>query len=744
MKPNVHLARRELHARTQLDPTYEDYLNQVDDPVLGTCQWVLQNEQYEWWKDADGAVMLWISANPGCGKSVMAKFLIAHLQPSVDGHRPMRNICYFFFKEGLEEQDNASSAVSALLHQLYTRQHPLIRHALLRYLSTHRRNFNSFSSLWTIFTESLQDSMAHETICVIDGLDECEAKSLAQLLKGLADLLKPNANRRVKLKLLLLSRQNNRMETFLCLSDADDINDDKDHTSNMNRRRLIGENESKHLLSDIAKFARYKIKQLSTTSSLPIDVVERLDNKLLAGADFTFLWISLVMQLIEDVQMDGTSVTELDLVLSTNQLDDLYERLLRNRKQPLKTRKVLYMVLAAVRPLTRKEMCVAIEDQQDHHPQDDERGRYTLAQLQEYKLNPGQPVDGEELEHHQEPGVAENAVSSLDNLKRLLHTPFANHLRQMCGHLVCIRNGKIYLVHQTARAFLLTGMSEHTTNSVSLETTPQHTKPGVSRKNHPHSIYRGLLWKRLGPGWRHSIRLKDANRYLLQVCTNYLSLFIFQPNIDREWNRQEVRNYLRECEIDPPRAFFQYSANHWTQHYQPVRQQIGYAFDNLLRPNNRSFRTWIFVHPSFTLEEEKLEPGAVWVRERSGPDQGNANQTAQYDSGPEIEGPGLIDLDFEKVLDHFVPREPGMDLYDEKFIRGEHYWHRSKYSFANDACADEEDDDHRDGESEESKRLPDRIQSYRRQHRKELVSTFPDMSNPIFPGGGNPLNSWLC
>lgn len=729
----------------ELNSAYEDYLNQVDNPVLGTCKWILNHEEYEWWKAADHSAVLWISSNPGCGKSVLAKYLIAHLQSNMENDSSKTNLCYFFFKEGLEEQDNASSAVSALLHQLYTWQHPLIMHALPKYLSTNRRVFNSFPSLWKIFIDSLCDSTANETFCVIDGLDECEPKSLAQLVKGIANLFEKEPSGTAKFKLLLLSRPNNRMETILCLSGNEETNDHSSSIGSANKRRLIGENESKHMLSDIAKFARHKVKQLSNTSSLSAGVLSRLDERLLAGADFTFLWISLVMQLIEDAQMDGVSAAELDLILNTNKLDDLYERFLTARTLPLKTLKILYLILASVRPLTMKEMCTAIEVQQDHFPEDDQEGQEALAQLQEHDLNSVQLKEEEGLQPHQRSRVLENAVSSLEDLKRLLHTPFANHLRLMCGNLVCIRNRKIYLVHKTARDFLLRRASGRPVNMPSIASPT--SRPTVSRsRNYLDSDYRGLVRKSTRPQWRHSIRLKDANRYLLHVCANYLSLFISQPNSDREWTRQEVRRYLRECTRDPPRAFFQYAASHWTQHYRPLREQSVpiYTFDYLLQPNDQFFKTWIFVHTSFILGQEKLEERAKWMHAKGPTGEGDNEQlkTAQYYS--RRKSGGWQGSDFEKVLNYFFPQELGMELYDDEFLAGDHYWKTDGAGSADDASAKEEKyEEEEDGEADDSYRIPDRVRYYRGQHHKELMGTYADMSNPLSPGGGNPLNSWV-
>ena len=56
--------------------TYEQYKNINPDRAKGTCRWVLENLQYlDWWKSCRND-LLWISADPECGKSVLTKSLI--------------------------------------------------------------------------------------------------------------------------------------------------------------------------------------------------------------------------------------------------------------------------------------------------------------------------------------------------------------------------------------------------------------------------------------------------------------------------------------------------------------------------------------------------------------------------------------------------------------------------------------------------------------------------------------------
>lgn len=50
---------------------YEETKAQNPDRVPGTCEWFLQHPTYRKWFDASGPNLLWVTADPGCGKSVL-------------------------------------------------------------------------------------------------------------------------------------------------------------------------------------------------------------------------------------------------------------------------------------------------------------------------------------------------------------------------------------------------------------------------------------------------------------------------------------------------------------------------------------------------------------------------------------------------------------------------------------------------------------------------------------------------
>ena len=113
-----------IHARFKVSD-YEGQKNSIPDRVQGTCKWFLLHDRYQGWRDSSTDNLLWVSADPGCGKSVLAKSLIEHELKSTESI----STCYFFFRDD-EEQSKLQSALCGLLHQLFTFKPILLKHAL--------------------------------------------------------------------------------------------------------------------------------------------------------------------------------------------------------------------------------------------------------------------------------------------------------------------------------------------------------------------------------------------------------------------------------------------------------------------------------------------------------------------------------------------------------------------------------------------------------------------------------------
>ena len=105
---------------------YEDRKNRSRRRVLGTCEWFVTHELFNDWKNKSDSSLLLVSADPGCGKSVLARYLIDEvLQKQTD-----RTTCYFCFKDDFADQKSSADAVCALIRQVLWQNPDLLQDSL--------------------------------------------------------------------------------------------------------------------------------------------------------------------------------------------------------------------------------------------------------------------------------------------------------------------------------------------------------------------------------------------------------------------------------------------------------------------------------------------------------------------------------------------------------------------------------------------------------------------------------------
>ncbi|KAL0767417.1 hypothetical protein CaCOL14_010267 [Colletotrichum acutatum] len=377
----------------ELNSTYVHHLDQIDYPIAKTCEWVTSHKIWNLWDSIPGSALLWITADVGCGKSVAAKYLVDFFQKRTSRAYLHTHVCCFFFKERLEHQDKGHSAVSAVLHQLFSKQHRSIHHAIVKYSSMPKSSFNCFSTLWSILLATMEDPHTKSAVWILDGLDECEEKSLVEFIKALADFVQSRNAVPIKprptCKIILLSRPLNSIERrFGLRSDNGSHNIGLQYSEESSSFRLSAEEESGSVAKDIAQFVVSKVSDLGRRSELSADILHRLEQQLINSADYTFLWVSLDMNIVKEAEVDGISMGQIEAILATTKLEDVYEKLLYGRVLPLKTRKVLLLILSAVRPLTLDALCGAVEVNQDYHEQQDsEESKRALAHLDRANLD---------------------------------------------------------------------------------------------------------------------------------------------------------------------------------------------------------------------------------------------------------------------------------------------------------------------------------------------------------------------
>ncbi|KAG8630615.1 hypothetical protein KVT40_002234 [Elsinoe batatas] len=181
-------------------PRYRDYKDVNPMRIQGTCEWLLSNPKYHSWLDDPDHKLLWVSADPGCGKSVLSKSLIDEQILKLAGGEA--DVCYFFFKDN-DEQNGLCKALCAILHQIFSKNMHLLVNALGAWRRLGPELIGRAHDLWQILIAALEDPQAGCWVLLLDALDECkdsDKDNLMDMLTALAATTAPS------LRILVTSR----------------------------------------------------------------------------------------------------------------------------------------------------------------------------------------------------------------------------------------------------------------------------------------------------------------------------------------------------------------------------------------------------------------------------------------------------------------------------------------------------------------------------------------------------------
>ncbi|KKF92403.1 Serine/threonine-protein phosphatase 6 regulatory ankyrin repeat subunit B [Ceratocystis platani] len=158
---------------------------------------LFEHDHFRTWLKQESSPLL-VSVDPGCGKSVLAKYLIDYGLPR------STTICYFFFKD--QDQNTVIQAICALLHQLFSQKPSLIEHAMPQFRKDGQGLVNSTESLWKVLRNAIKDPQTGPVIMVLDALDECAELEFADLMRNVESQSCGDHLGHSKLKYLLTCR----------------------------------------------------------------------------------------------------------------------------------------------------------------------------------------------------------------------------------------------------------------------------------------------------------------------------------------------------------------------------------------------------------------------------------------------------------------------------------------------------------------------------------------------------------
>ncbi|KAK7575334.1 hypothetical protein V3481_017297 [Fusarium oxysporum f. sp. vasinfectum] len=371
---------------------YFRYKARIKPPIDGTCVWFLGVPEYVQWLESQSSSLLWISGDPGCGKTTLATFLLDSIDRLQSQDLSLYGTdyltTYFFFDWSTEDQVDGTALLFALIHQLLQADPAL---ALIAEKHVHTLNLENLCDIFEAIV-SAPERKHQRIVCVLDALDECEAVSMTKAITFLASLI-PRVG---WLKLAVTSHRNQHLDKVF---------------SNLPVHHQIHlTDHAEHIRQDIEKFIRARCVQVLEIMDCHDDMRRDIEEELIKRSDNTFLWVNMVL---EQLKTNPHAWLEffVPTLRSTDKLDGLYNSTFERSKAPGALLRTLSIIAASQRPLTLDEIDVALAVQPDDR---------SIRQVLERSC-----VD------------------------------ITEYLDDVCGPFIRIRDGEVSFRHKTATEFLL-------------------------------------------------------------------------------------------------------------------------------------------------------------------------------------------------------------------------------------------------------------------------------------------------
>jgi len=397
-----------------LSSDYKGQKNLVPARVPKTCEWFLNDKRFLDWRDKQSSALLWVSADPGCGKSVLARCLVD--EHFLSKTTTTSTICYFFFKDGQDGRNESHHAIAALLHCLFSSNlaEDLIKYAELSYSNHGNKLSSMFTELWSILMKVVADPDAGEIVCLIDALDECRVDSRNVFLRTLIDFYEYER---------IASTKTTRLKFIITSRPYSDIYDEFSQLAQTSTYiHCSGEDESEKISQEIDLVIAVRVpKQLSR---LKAEAQQQIIEHLREIKGRTYLWLYLTLDLLQKTISTNNTVERIRKVMASlpKQIYDTYSALLDKSSNPEQARILLQIITVARRPLTLHELRVAWEIARD----------------------------------------ADGSFTKYEDLADFLTEDpnFPTDLRNLCGLLISIYDGQVHLLHQTVREWAIATLNE--------------------------------------------------------------------------------------------------------------------------------------------------------------------------------------------------------------------------------------------------------------------------------------------
>ncbi|CAG7980743.1 unnamed protein product [Penicillium salamii] len=342
------------HLRCPDSRLVKNRLKESKDKLLPeSFEWILRDEKYETWRDGDEVCLLWIKGGAGKGKTMIAIGLVEALSQFCKDKSGA--ITYFFCQNADRELNTLEGMMKGLILQLLHQQ-PALKECIRSRWNAAKNSFDedltSWRALWHIVLELIDRCECSKLYLILDALDECRDGDMDEFLKA---LVRNGLHCPARVKWLLTSRPLDSAERAL-LAGHEQI-------------QLSLELESDHLSSAVKAYITHKVNELGHQQGYERSLKKKLESQLQAKSEGTFLWVSLVCKMLEDVCPEDSLAAIQDI---PHGLQPLYGQVFRQlgcgrAREVQMCMRLLKAMMLAYRPLTMEELATiaALVDDED-------------------------------------------------------------------------------------------------------------------------------------------------------------------------------------------------------------------------------------------------------------------------------------------------------------------------------------------------------------------------------------------
>ncbi|PCD21223.1 hypothetical protein FGRA07_11750 [Fusarium graminearum] len=299
-----------------------------------TCSWFLGHPDYLEWLDSEKRPQhhgfLWIRGKPGAGKSIIMKFIYTNMKKR-DKPTEVLTVSFFFNARGERLEKSVSGMYRSLLLQLLE-GFPDIQRVLddPDLISRNQVSCPPLDSLKALFRSAVSALENRILTCFVDALDECDEQQVRDMVGYFEELAERCVDNNVRFQVCFSSRHYPYIDIKrgirLTLEGQDGHNEDLKH---------------------------YISKHLRITDGVFVDELKQMMLEKAAGV---FLWVALVVDILNKEYCRGRLAIRKRLQEVPSELSELFKDILTRDQEHIEDLllSVLWILLAQ-RPLKPEE-----------------------------------------------------------------------------------------------------------------------------------------------------------------------------------------------------------------------------------------------------------------------------------------------------------------------------------------------------------------------------------------------------